>query len=204
MRTYHRVVASALLTGQIAAVSAQDQTETAAFGLEEVVVTAQKREQSLQDVPIAISALSAAALEQAGVQDMYDVAAQVPSLSVQQNTNPMNAQFRLRGVGNLGNIPNFEPAVAYFIDGAFRARSGLALGDLNDLDRVEILKGPQSTLYGKNSTAASWLSTRASRATLSSSTASCARARSRPPAMQRRGKRRPRCPDRCPRPFAPD
>ena len=62
MRTYHRVVAGALLTGQFAAVSAQDQTETAAFGLEEVVVTAQKREQSLQDVPIAISALSAAAL----------------------------------------------------------------------------------------------------------------------------------------------
>ena len=153
MRTYHRVVAGALLTGQIAAVSAQDQAETAAFGLEEVVVTAQKREESLQDVPIAISALSATALEQAGVQDMFDVAAQVPSLSVQQNTNPMNAQFRLRGVGNLGNIPNFEPAVAYFIDGAFRARSGLALGDLSDLDRIEILKGPQSTLYGKNSTA---------------------------------------------------
>ena len=153
MRTYHRVVAGALLTGQIAAVSAQDQAETAAFGLEEVVVTAQKREESLQDVPIAISALSATAIEQAGVQDMFDVAAQVPSLSVQQNTNPMNAQFRLRGVGNLGNIPNFEPAVAYFIDGAFRARSGLALGDLSDLDRIEILKGPQSTLYGKNSTA---------------------------------------------------
>ena len=107
----------------------------------------------MQDVPIAISALSATALQQAGVQDMFDVALQVPLLGVQQNINPINAQFRIRGVGNFGNIPNFEPAVAYFIDGAFRARSGLALGDLVDIDRIEVLKGPQSTLYGKNSTA---------------------------------------------------
>lgn len=152
MHTRSCMLAGAVLLSQAAAVLAQD-TPADLSGLEEVIVTAQKREQSLQDVPIAISALSAAALGNAGVQDMYDVAAQVPSLSVQQNVNPLNVQFRLRGIGNLGNIPNFEPAVAYFVDGAFRARSGLALGDLVDIDRIEVLKGPQSTLYGKNSTA---------------------------------------------------
>lgn len=152
MRTRSCTLAGVVLASQAAVVLAQD-TPADFSGLEEVVVTAQKREQSLQDVPIAIAALSADALANAGVQDMYDVAAQVPSLSVQQNVNPLNVQFRLRGVGNLGNIPNFEPAVAYFVDGAFRARSGLALGDLVDIERIEVLKGPQSTLYGKNSTA---------------------------------------------------
>ncbi len=152
MLTRSCMLAGAVLFGQATVALAQD-TPAGFGGLEEVVVTAQKREQSLQDVPVAISALSAAALENAGVQDMYDVAAQIPSLSVQQNVNPLNVQFRLRGIGNLGNIPNFEPAVAYFVDGAFRARSGLALGDLVDIDRIEVLKGPQSTLYGKNSTA---------------------------------------------------
>ena len=155
MGVNRRVFAGALLTGCVASVSAQDQSAalTRGAGLEEIVVTAQKRAQSLQDVPIAISALTADALESAGVQDMFDVAAQAPSLSVQQNTSPLSTQFRMRGIGNLGNIPNFEPAVAYYSDGAFRARSGLALGDLVDLDRIEVLKGPQSTLYGKNSTA---------------------------------------------------
>lgn len=151
MRTYRLALAGALLTGHAIVVCAQ--TDTAASGLEEIVVTAQKRAQSSQDVPIAISALTGDAMEKAGVNDIFDVAQQVPSLEVQQNNNPLNAQFRMRGIGNFGNIPNFEPAVAYFSDGAFRSRSGLGAGDLVDISRIEILKGPQSTLYGKNSTA---------------------------------------------------
>ena len=117
------------------------------------MVTAQKRTQSSQDVPIAISALTGVSMEQTGISDVFDVARRVPSLGIQVNRNPVNAQYRLRGIGNLGNIPNFEPEVAYFSDGAFRSRSGLGLGDFVDLDRMEIIKGPQSTLYGKNSTA---------------------------------------------------
>ena len=84
MSINRHVFAGAILTGWVVSAAAQDSPAAVGAGsLEEIVVTAQKREQSLQDVPIAISALSADALEQAGVQDMYDVAAQVPSLSVQ-------------------------------------------------------------------------------------------------------------------------
>ncbi len=154
MKLPRRALAGALMTGQAFAVFAQTEPEPVSAGaLETIVVSAQKRDQSSQDVPIAISALSGESMQQAGVNNMFDIARQVPSLEVQSNNNPLHTQFRMRGIGNLGNIPNFEPAVAYYLDGAFRSRSGLGLGDLVDVNRVEVLKGPQSTLYGKNSTA---------------------------------------------------
>lgn len=121
--------------------------------LEEIVVVAQKREQSLQDVPIAVSALNRAALEDAGIDDMSDVSVQVPVVEMQSSVSPVMSNFRIRRVGNLGNIPTFEPAVGVFVDGAYRSRSIFAAGDLFDLERIEILRGPQSTLYGKNTTA---------------------------------------------------
>jgi outer membrane receptor protein involved in Fe transport len=121
--------------------------------IEEVTVTAQKREQFMGDVPVSISVLSGDALVERGINDVFDVALQVPSLQVVTNTQPMTTSFRIRGLGNDGNIPNFEPAVGFFIDGVFMPRSGLAFNDLVDIERIEILKGPQSTLYGKNTTA---------------------------------------------------
>lgn len=99
---------------------------------------------------IAISALSAAAMEDAGIQDMTDVSRLVPSLEVQSSSSAITTNFRLRRVGNLGNIPTFESAVGVFIDGAFRSRAVLDANDLFDIERIEILRGPQSTLYGKN------------------------------------------------------
>jgi outer membrane receptor protein involved in Fe transport len=154
MSTHRCALAGALLLGHAGVVCAQSDPLAATTGaVEVIVVTAQKRSQSAQDVPIAISALTAAAMEKAGINDIFDVARHVPGLQVQQNTNPLNTQFRIRGIGGFGNIPNFEPEVAYYSDGAFRSRSGLGIGDLVDIQRIEILKGPQSTLYGKNSTA---------------------------------------------------
>jgi iron complex outermembrane receptor protein len=154
MRTSRGALVGVLLSAQVT-VSAQDgSTDTAPVAaLEVITVTAQKRTQSSQAVPIGIAALTGDSMEESGVSDVFDVAIRVPSLGVQNTQKPLNTQFRVRGIGNFGNIPNFEPAVAYFSDGAFRSRSGLGVGDLVDLDRVEILKGPQSTLYGKNSTA---------------------------------------------------
>lgn len=137
----------------ISAVLASSGTMAVTNTLEEVLVTAQKRSQSLQDVPIAISALDAQAMANAGVQSINDVSRLVPALEVQSSVDPVSTNYRIRRVGNLGNIPTFEPAVGVFIDGAFRLRSVFAATDLFDLERIEILRGPQSTLYGKNSTA---------------------------------------------------
>ena len=130
-------------------VSAADQL----LVLEEVIVTAQKRAQSLQDVPLAVSALTSAQLQDAGIQDMTGVARQLPVLEVQKSISAAATSFRIRRVGNLGNIPTFEPAVGVFIDGAFRSRAMFGASELFDIERIEVLRGPQSTLYGKNTTA---------------------------------------------------
>ncbi len=121
--------------------------------LEEVVVTAQKRAQSLQDVPLAVSALTGESMLEAGINDIVDLSRQVPSLSVQNSNGVMTSNYRMRRVGNIGNIPNFEPAVGVFLDGAYRSRPLFSSGDMFDIERVEVLRGPQSTLYGKNTTA---------------------------------------------------
>lgn len=146
-----RVKTTAILTGIAvlwsAGFSRADDT------IDEIYVVAQKRTQSLQDVPVAVSVLSGERILLAGIEDMFDVASEISALTVVQNTSPMNISFRLRRIGNEPNIPNFEPAVGLFVDGAFRTRTGVGSGDLFDIERIEVLKGPQSVLYGKNTTA---------------------------------------------------
>jgi iron complex outermembrane receptor protein len=132
--------------------TAQVESESSGLSLGEVTVTAQRREQSMQEAPVAVSNLSAELLQDSGATDMLDIQMLVPSLSMEQNKGPGFATFRIRGIGNIGNIPNFEPAVGLFIDGAYRSKSGLGVGELVDVDRIEVLRGPQSTLYGRNVT----------------------------------------------------
>ena len=126
---------------------------TAADTIDEIYVVAQKRSQRLQDVPVSVAVLDGEHLELAGIDDLFEVAGEVSSLTVNQTTSPINTSFRLRRIGSEANIPNFEPAVGLFVDGAFRSRSGLGAGDLVDIERIEVLRGPQTTLYGKNTTA---------------------------------------------------
>jgi len=121
--------------------------------IEEITVTAQKREQRLQDVPLTVSAFDASFLTITGVNGVQELQQYVPALNISSNTNAFTAGIRLRGIGTAGNETSFEPGVGFFIDGVYQSRSGLGMADLTDIERVEILYGPQSTLYGKSTNA---------------------------------------------------
>jgi len=121
--------------------------------LEEVLVVAMKREQTLQEVPVAVSVVNAQQIEQAQVHDIKDLQTLVPSLRVTQLQTSANTNFIIRGFGNGANNAGIEPSVGVFIDGVYRSRVGSSLADLPKLERVEVLRGPQSTLFGKNASA---------------------------------------------------
>ncbi|MEK7265292.1 MAG: TonB-dependent receptor [Pseudomonadota bacterium] len=124
---------------------------TAAFAQDdEIIVTASKREQTLQEVPIAVSVIDDRSIEQSNVQDLFDLQTMVPSLRISQLQNSSQSNFIIRGFGNGANNPGIESSVGVFIDGVYRSRSAAAIADLPVLERVEILRGPQSTLFGKN------------------------------------------------------
>ena len=121
---------------------------------EEIFVTATKREASIQEVPIAVSAYTGEDLAGRGVTDLYGLQEVSPSIAVYSSNSTSNGgTLRIRGVGTTGNNPGLEAAVGTFIDGIYRSRAGLAFNDLVDIDRVEILRGPQGTLFGKNTIA---------------------------------------------------
>ena len=118
-----------------------------------ITVTAQKREQTLQEVPVAVSVVQPETIENAQITDALDLQSVVPALRVSQLERSSNATFIIRGQGNGANNPGIEPSVAVYIDGVFRPRAGSALSDLIGIERIEVLRGPQSTLFGKNATA---------------------------------------------------
>ena len=119
----------------------------------EIIVTASKRSHTLQDTPIAVSVASAADIENSQIRDLIDLQSAVPSLRVAQLQSSANTNFIIRGFGNGANNPGIEPSVGVFIDGVYRSRSAAQIGDLPNLERVEVLRGPQSTLFGKNASA---------------------------------------------------
>lgn len=121
--------------------------------LNTITVTATKREQTLQEVPIAVSVVDQTVIEEANIVDLLDLQSVVPSLRASQLERSSNATFIIRGFGNGGNNIGVEPSVAAFIDGVFRTRSSGSLSDMPDVERVEVLRGPQSTLFGKNASA---------------------------------------------------
>ena len=118
-----------------------------------IIVTAQGRAQELADVPVAISAVSAETLENSGTTDIRELNQVAPSLLVSSTGNEANGSARIRGIGTVGDNPGLESSVAVFVDGVYRSRSGNALSELGPLDRIEILRGPQGTLGGRNSSA---------------------------------------------------
>jgi outer membrane receptor protein involved in Fe transport len=121
--------------------------------VDDIIVTAQKREQSLQDVPIVVTSLNQEALNNAGVKDIKDLQILTPGMTVTSTTSEASTTVRIRGVGTVGDNPGLESSVGVVIDGVYRSRNGVGFGDLGELERIEVLKGPQGTLFGKNTTA---------------------------------------------------
>ncbi len=121
--------------------------------IEEIVVTSTKRQTTLQETPVAVSVVQADELKQSQVSDIKDLQFLVPSLRITQLQSSGNTNFIIRGFGNGANNAGIEPSVGVFIDGVYRSRSAAALNDLPNLERIEVLRGPQSTLFGKNASA---------------------------------------------------
>jgi iron complex outermembrane recepter protein len=128
---------------------AQDATTDEQVGSSEIVVTAQRREESLRDVPISITALSGNTLAAAGIQDTERLSNLTPGLLVQRS---VVGKISIRGVGNENYTISGDPGVAVHSDGIYVARAAAGLFDLFDVSRVEVLRGPQGTLYGRNAT----------------------------------------------------
>ncbi|GAA0470188.1 TonB-dependent receptor [Parasphingorhabdus litoris] len=118
-----------------------------------IIVTATKREQTLQEIPISVSVTTGETLEAAQIRDVLDLQTVTPSLRVSQLQTSSASTFIIRGFGNGDNNFGIEPSVGVFIDGVFRSRSAAALSDLPNVQRIEVLNGPQSTLFGKNASA---------------------------------------------------
>lgn len=131
------------------AVAADEQEPT----LQSVTVTATRREESLQKVPVAVSVLEGEQLERDNRNGVASIAQQVPSLNFRTGASNKDTSLFVRGVGTISTSPGVEPTVATVIDGVVYARPGQATLDLLDLERIEVLRGPQGTLFGKNASA---------------------------------------------------
>ncbi|MEY4268804.1 MAG: hypothetical protein RLZZ58_20 [Pseudomonadota bacterium] len=143
---------SALAFAMTAPAYAQDAEDD--NGDEEIIVTATLREASVQDIPLAVTAVSPAQLERQGVQDIKQLSSISPSFNIQSSqTESGGTSIKVRGVGTTGNNVGLESSVGVFIDGVYQSRPGIVLGELVDLERLEILRGPQGTLFGRNTSA---------------------------------------------------
>ena len=119
----------------------------------EIIVTATRRADTVSNVPIAISAVTAATLQNSGANDIRQLNQVAPSLLVSSTGSEANGSARIRGIGTVGDNPGLESSVAVFIDGVYRSRSGIGLNELGEIDRIEVLRGPQGTLFGRNASA---------------------------------------------------
>ena len=118
-----------------------------------IIVTATKRETTLQETPVAVTVTTAETLQREQIRDLRDLQTIVPSLRVTQLQSSANTNFIIRGFGNGANNAGIEPSVGVFVDGVYRSRTAAQITDLPNVSRIEVLRGPQSTLFGKNASA---------------------------------------------------
>jgi iron complex outermembrane recepter protein len=146
-------VSTVLMATPVFAQSAPPAEADADAGLEEIIVTAQKREQNLQNVPVSVTALSAESLANSRIADFTDLTRAASSLTVTQATSSPNNSIILRGIGTFAFSIGVEPSVAVIVDDLPVVQQAQAFDSLGDVQRIEVLKGPQGTLFGKNASA---------------------------------------------------
>ncbi len=133
---------------------AQTAPVAAQGGLEDIIVTATKRATPLQDVPIAVTAITSAAMKNSGITDIRELTSVTPSLVLTSTASEAaGTTARIRGIGTVGDNQGLESSVAVFIDGVYRSRNNVGLTELGEVERVEVLRGPQGTLFGRNASA---------------------------------------------------
>ena len=120
---------------------------------EEIVVTVQKREQNIMDVPVAVSTLSGTQIAAAGIKDVWDLQQNVPGLIIGRSQTATTSNFNIRSIGSTSNNFGVESSVGLYVDGVYRSRQSSMINDLIDVEAVEVLRGPQGTLFGKNTAA---------------------------------------------------
>jgi outer membrane receptor protein involved in Fe transport len=141
------------ITAAFAGAQAWAADASGAPALDEIIVTAQKRSENLQDVPISVVAISAQQIKDAGITDIRNLAILTPGLTVTSEGNEAITTARIRGIGTVGDNPGLESSVGVNIDGVYRPRNGVAFGDLGEIEQIEVLYGPQGELFGKNNDA---------------------------------------------------
>jgi len=120
---------------------------------EEIVVTVQRRAQNIMDVPVAVSSLSGTQIAEAGIKDVWDLQQNVPGLLIGRSQTATTSNFNIRSIGSTSNNFGVESSVGLYVDGVYRSRQSSMINDLIDVDRVDVLRGPQGTLFGKNTAA---------------------------------------------------
>lgn len=149
----HPLAVAVVLASGAAPAWAADASEPGATSLKTVTVTATRREQSLQDVPVAVSVVDGEQLERDNRNGVASIVQQVPTLNFRSGASNKDTSLFIRGVGTISTSPGVEPTVATVVDGVVFGRPGQSTLDLLDLERIEVLRGPQGTLFGKNASA---------------------------------------------------
>jgi iron complex outermembrane receptor protein len=141
------------ITAALAGAEAWAADASSAPVLDEIIVTAQKRSENLQDTPISVVAINAQQVQDAGITNIRNLAILTPGLTVTSEGNEAITTARIRGIGTVGDNPGLESSVGVNIDGVYRPRNGVAFGDLGEIEQIEVLYGPQGELFGKNNDA---------------------------------------------------
>jgi len=143
----------ALLMGSSILVATAMAASPALAQVDEIVITTQKKESTLLDTPVAVSAVSADQIEKAQINNIQDLQTLTPSLSVYQQSGAGVVGYAIRGIGTSSDNIGLEPSVGVFVDGVYKSRQSASINDFLSLERVEVIRGPQSTLYGRNTPA---------------------------------------------------